>query len=128
MGEAVVDASVLIDALPADDGNSSRRELEKYEIHAPHLIGVEVLSWLRRYGSTGDRTIHPQLIRQHYIGLRITRRPHEPLLARAWELRQTVSAYDAQYVALAEALEAPLITRDRRLAAAAAPYCAVVVP
>jgi predicted nucleic acid-binding protein len=49
----------------------------------------------------------------------ITRYPHTPLLSRIWELRHNVTAYDAAYLALAEALPAPLITRDAKLAAVA---------
>ena len=50
-------------------------------------------------------------------GLSLTRYPHEDLLPRIWALKDNLTAYDAAYVALAEALDAPLITRDRRLAA-----------
>lgn len=52
---------------------------------------------------------------------------HAPLLARAWELRDNISTYDASYVALAGALDIPLVTADRRLARAAEPYCAVIL-
>lgn len=54
------------------------------------------------------------------LSMRLTRYPHEPFIRRIWELRENVSAYDAAYVALAETLEAPLVTTDRRLAQASA--------
>lgn len=54
------------------------------------------------------------------LNMRLTRYPHEPFVWRMWELKENVSAYDAAYVALAEALDAPLVTTDRRLAQASA--------
>jgi predicted nucleic acid-binding protein len=89
-------------------------------LHAPHLIDVEVTQVLRRYASNGEIT--PRRGREaldDVADLSLRRYSHEFLLPRVWELRNNLTAYDAVYVALAEALDAPLITRDSRLAAAA---------
>ncbi len=88
-------------------------------LHAPHLIDVEVAQVLRRYAATGQ--IDPERCRAALTDLgafSLRRYPHDFLLPRIWELRDNLTAYDAAYVALAEALDAPLLTRDRRLAAA----------
>jgi predicted nucleic acid-binding protein len=86
-------------------------------LHAPHLLDLEVLQVLRRVAQQGvvsktraDEAVHDLL------DLRLTRYPHHVLLSRVWQLRHNLSAYDAAYVALAEKLDAPVITRDSRLA------------
>jgi predicted nucleic acid-binding protein len=87
--------------------------------HVPHLFEVEVMHVLRRYALSG--ALSPERARLalgRLSTMRITRYPHSALLSRVWELRDNVTAYDATYVALAETLEAPLITRDERLARA----------
>ncbi len=129
MTAAVIDSSALIDALSDSEGDGTRQELMGLELHAPHLIGVEVMSWLRRLSLRGkvDAALEHRL-RGQYAALPLQRYPHEPFLDRAWELRDIITAYDAQYVVLAEVLHLPLVTCDRRLAAAAAPFCAVIVP
>lgn len=74
---------------------------------------------LRRYAASRD--IEAERGSEALIDLAafpITRYPHEFFLQRIWELRQNITAYDAVYIALAEALPAPLVTRDARLAAA----------
>jgi predicted nucleic acid-binding protein len=84
--------------------------------HAPHLLDIEVTQVLRRYAASGVAT--PERCREaldDLADLPLTRYPHDFLLARVWELRTNLTAYDAVYVALAEALDAPLLTRDRRL-------------
>ncbi len=129
MSDVVVDSSALIHALSSHEGSAGRRSLMSLDLHAPHLIGVEVLSWLRRLSRNGRLTaIEVQRLLAHYGNLPLQRYPHEPFFRRTWQLRDSVSAYDAQYVSLAEVLHVPLITQDRRLAAAAAPFCAVIVP
>jgi predicted nucleic acid-binding protein len=86
-------------------------------LHAPHLIDVEVGHALRRHAALGDL---PPARGEQAIGdlldLPITRYPHELLLRRAWQLRSRLTFNDAMYVALAELLVAPLITRDSKLA------------
>lgn len=87
---------------------------------APHLIDIEVTQALRRYARSGE--ISDERGREALADLAdlpISRYPHTALLPRIWELRNNITAYDAVYVALAEALDAVLLTRDRRLATTA---------
>ncbi len=87
---------------------------------APHLIDIEAAQVLRRYARAGeidDR--HGREALADLADMPIRRYPHHVLLPRVWELRHNLTAYDALYVALAEALDAPLVTRDRRLEDAA---------
>lgn len=118
----VVDASVVVEVLlrtPAADAIAERLFTPRETLHAPHLMDVEVAQVLRRYVARGE--VQPEHGRELVALLAqfpITRHAHQPLLARMWELRDNLTAYDAAYVALAEGLRAPLITRDQRLASA----------
>lgn len=89
------------------------------DLHAPHLIDVEMLHALQRLNANGqlsdDRAADARL---DFRELRLVRYPHLALADRIWELRHNLTAYDATFVALAELLEAPLITCDGRLDAA----------
>ena len=88
-------------------------------LHAPHLIDVEVAQALRRYVREGE--IDPASAASALDDLRsldLERYPHEALLDRVWALRENMTAYDAVYVALAEALDTTLLTCDGRLARA----------
>jgi predicted nucleic acid-binding protein len=88
-------------------------------LHAPHLLDVEVAQVLRRY--VRDKTIATQRGQEalHDLGdLALNRYPHDFLIPRVWELRATLTAYDAVYVALAELLGAPLLTCDGKIASA----------
>ena len=125
----VVDASALIEVLlrtSASPAVEQRLFASRQTLHAPHLLDVEVAQVIRRYVASGDieaergRTALTDLVQ-----FPIRRYPHDVLLPRIWELRNNISAYDAAYVALAEALDAPLLTRDRRLAAAASAHSVV---
>jgi predicted nucleic acid-binding protein len=118
----VVDASALLEVLlqtSAAARISQRIFTGRETICAPHLIDVELAQVVRRY------------VREHAITvdrggealddlaqLPIHRYPHDVLLPRMWELRHNFTAYDAAYLALAEALDTPLITRDRALGSA----------
>ena len=118
----VVDASALLEVLlrtPAAATVEARLFAAGETLHAPHLIDVEVAQVLRRYAAAGE--IGPARGRDALADFRdfpLRRYPHDLLLDRIWDLRANLTAYDAAYVALAEALDAPLLTRDRRLAAA----------
>lgn len=117
----MVDASVVVTALADDgaDGDRARARLAGERLAAPHLLDVEVLSaWHRLHalGAIDERRV--ALARADLDDLRVERTPHGPLLARCWELRANLTPYDAAYVALAEALGAPLLTADARLAGA----------
>lgn len=88
-------------------------------MHAPHLLDVEVAQVVRRFARAGelDQERGRELL-QDLLDLRIERYSHELLLPRIWDLRATVTDYDAAYLALAELLGAPLLTRDAKLARA----------
>lgn len=88
-------------------------------LHAPHLLDVEVAQVLRRYTRTGELDPARGLqALEDLVDFTWTRYPHDLFLLRIWELRHNVTAYDAAYIALAEALGAPLLTRDAALASA----------
>jgi predicted nucleic acid-binding protein len=118
----VVDASALLEALLRTGTAAVVRERlfgAAQTLHAPHLIDLEVAQVLRRFASTG--WIEPARCSEAIGDLSdfpLHRHQHDVLLPRVWELRHNLTAYDAAYVALAEALDAPLLTRDRRLASA----------
>ena len=119
----VVDASALVELLLPSDaaGTVAARLFDSGDsLAAPHLIDVEAAQVLRRYAQAGE--IDGRRGREAMADLAdmpIRRYPHDVLLPRVWDLRHNLTAYDAAYVALAEALDAPLVTRDRRLAGAA---------
>jgi predicted nucleic acid-binding protein len=124
----VVDASCLCEVLiGAPDAETVRQRLALDDDHAaPHIVDVEVFSVVRREHRRGrlDRTAATQAVEdlEAWPGERFG---HRLLLSRAWELRDTVRGWDAMYVALAEALDAVLVTTDRRLAAAPGPACRI---
>ncbi|HET9748653.1 MAG TPA: type II toxin-antitoxin system VapC family toxin [Casimicrobiaceae bacterium] len=119
----VVDASALLEVLLGTAASSriAARLFDAREtLHAPHLVDVEVTQVMRRYARSGDVSAGRGIqALQDLDDFPITRYPHHPFLSRIWQLRENVTAYDAAYVALAEALDAPLLTRDARLAASA---------
>lgn len=118
----VVDASALLEVLlqtPAAEPIAERLFDPEETLHAPHLLDVEVAQILRRYVLLGE--IDPDRGREaltDLADLSVERYPNDPLLPRIWELRDNVTAYDATYLALSEALGAPLLTCDARLARA----------
>ena len=117
----VVDSSALLEVLLETQAAAlvSERIFAPGEtLHAPHLIDLEVAHVLRR--DALFRALSPErgsLALEYLAELRLTRHSHVSLLPRIWELRNNVTAYDAAYIALAEALDAPLVTRDKALAA-----------
>ncbi|MBO3083054.1 type II toxin-antitoxin system VapC family toxin [Cellulomonas sp. zg-ZUI188] len=113
----VVDASAVVDFLLDPDRLRERFRAGGDDLHAPAHIDVEVLSALRRLAQRGTLTEgRARGAVDDLADLPLTRYEITPLLRRSWELREQVSAYDAPYVALAEALGATLVTRDARLA------------
>jgi predicted nucleic acid-binding protein len=119
----VVDASALLEVLlrtPAARAVERRLFDAGESLHAPHLIDLEAAQVLRRYAAAGQITAERgRAALDDLAALGVRRYPHDWLLIRVWQLRDNLTAYDAVYVALSEALDAPLLTRDRRLAAAA---------
>ena len=87
----------------------------KETLHAPHLVDLEILQVLRRFASAGKwETERATEALADFDALRIARHPHKPFRRRIWELRKTVTAYDAAYLALTESLGCPLVTRDAK--------------
>ncbi len=119
----VVDASVLLEVVlrtPLAKAIEAKIFDSGETLHAPHLIDVEVAQVIRRYAANGD--IGNDLGRAAVTDLAdlpLQRYPHGLLLPRIWALRNTLTAYEAAYVALAEGLDAVLLTRDKQLASAA---------
>jgi predicted nucleic acid-binding protein len=122
----VVDASAAVLGLLNDD--EARRRLAHEVVAAPHLIDAEVAHALRAQvirgtieASSGGRAL------QRWARLGIARFPVVGLLERVWALRDNVTAYDACYVALAEALDCGLLTADARLGSVPGPRCPVTI-
>ncbi len=124
----VVDASAVAPAI-ADGGPSGatcRSRIKGQAIAAPDLLGVEVTSVLRRQLANGLLTLEQATnALDDLLSLPLLVFPTAPLLRRGWELRDNVTVYDSCYVALAEALDCPLLTADKRLANAPGTRCAV---
>ena len=124
----VVDASIVVTALADDgtDGDRVRARLRGERLVAPHLIDVEVVSAWRRLAAAGDlEERRVRLAMEDLRSLRLDRVPHGPLVDRCWDLRGNLTVYDATYVALAEAMQVPLLTADAKLAAAPGVRCTV---
>ena len=86
-------------------------------IAAPHLLDMEVTHVLRRFVSAGELSeARARGAIEDHLAMGISRYPHDGLLERIWQLRANCTAYDAAYLALSEALDAALITCDKRLA------------
>ncbi|HZI97517.1 MAG TPA: type II toxin-antitoxin system VapC family toxin [Actinomycetales bacterium] len=125
----VVDASLLVDALVGgSSGDAAQAALGDgdEEVAAPAVLPAEALSGVRSLMLR--KVISRPLAMQAVSGiasLRIPLYPFEPFVERVWELRDNVTVYDAWYVALAEALDVPLLTADRRLAETPGARCEV---
>lgn len=124
----VVDAGCLFEVVAATPAASAVRRAfaADQEQLAPHLIDVEVFGVIRKYLELGriDRTAAVQAVDdlRDWPGERVD---HRPLLGRAWELRTSVRGADAMYVALAETMDATLLTTDARLVRAHGPRCSM---
>ncbi len=116
----VLDASAVVELLLGTEVGriiAARIGDPTIGIHAPHLVDVEVVQALRRYVQGGELDrVSATAALENLRSLDLERHSHEPLLGRIWALRQNLTAYDAAYVALAEALDAILLTCDVKLA------------
>lgn len=122
----VADASAAVSALL--NAGPARRALSDEQLHAPHLIDSEIANALRR--QVGGQRLAVDAAwsaLDHWRRLGVTRYPVVGLLDRVWELRESVSAYDAAYIALAEALNCTLLTADARLSRAPGSRCPITV-
>jgi predicted nucleic acid-binding protein len=117
----VIDASALLEVLlrtPAAKVVEDRLFAPRQTLHAPDLLDVEVAQVIRRYAANGEiDSGRGRMALTDLADLSLRCYPHDFLLPRIWELRNNLTAHDAAYVALAEALDTALLTRDRRLAA-----------
>lgn len=127
----VVDASVVVVAVLSAGGAGARaRERLRLDpdLHVPHLMDIEVAAALRRRVRLGQTDVGPAAqALADLTELAALRWDHAPLLGRVWDLRENLTPYDAVYVALAEALEAPLVVSDARIARAPGLSCRVEV-
>ena len=118
----VVDASAMTELLLQTKLGSKVEAMLLHgedTLHAPQLLDVEVLQALRRFVRKGDVGAERAREATEDLALMgVIRHSHAELIKRIWELRENLTAYDAAYVALAEALDATLVTCDRPLAAA----------
>jgi len=127
----VVDGSFVVAALVdgGHEGTWADGLLGNDTLAAPHLMPVEVANILRRAVGSGELSADAaSLAHADLLALRIDLFPYAPLASRVWELRENVTCYDAWYVALAEALNAPLATLDVRLSHATGPRCRFQLP
>ena len=131
-GALVVDASFVMALLTdSDDAMTAwaRDLIDGADLVAPHLMPVEVTRALRN--AERRELVTPEqaaLTHEDLIDLDVELHPFEPFASRVWALRHAVSPYDAWYVALAERLDAPLVTLDRRLARTADARCEFTFP
>ena len=120
MRSYVVDASAIGIGSPLIDSADA--------LFAPELIDLEIANLLRKAVLRHDRSAdEAAAMLAAWAGNEVTRFPHAPYLGTVWTLRENITAYDASYVALTMHLGSQLLTGDRRLAAAAARFCDVIV-
>lgn len=116
----VLDASATLELLlgsPSGRRLAERLAHPELTVHAPHLMSVEVAQVIRRLAASGQINLtRASGAITDLADLDVVRYEHDSFLPRMWELRDNLTAYDAAYIALAETLDAPLVTRDRHLA------------
>ena len=128
---AVIDASVAVAALidVGPHGIWAEQVIETGPLHAPELIRVEVTNILRRLERAKQiSTPEANAAHEDFMELEIELFSFDPFSDRVWELRHTVTSYDAWYVALAEALALPFATLDEHLCRAKGPQCEFLAP
>jgi len=128
---AVIDSSVLVAALvdSGADGAWAEELLSASELHAPELARVETANILRRLELAGRITnSQASAAFDDFMQLALELYPFEPFSDRVWALRHSTTGYDAWYVAVAETLDFPLATLDRRLARAKGIKCRFLLP
>lgn len=122
----VLDASAALSALL--NAGAARGAIARERLHAPHLIDTEIAGGLRRQVQMGSvETEQARSMLATWQRLGVSRYPTIGTLGRIWELRENLTAYDAAYVALAEALGCELLTADRRLSRATGVRCPVTI-
>ena len=118
----VLDASVVLEVLlktPLGTRHAERVLQTDTALHAPHLVDVEVAQVLRRLTLAREITeARAHEVLENLADLPLVRHEHVPLLDRIWQLRASVTEYDAAYLALAEGLAVPLLTCDGKLSRA----------
>ena len=122
----VVDSSVIVAALidTGPDGVWAEEVIDDQVLYAPELVRVEATNVLRRLERAEQiTTAEANGAQEDLTQLEIELFPFEPFSERIWELRHTLTSYDAWYVAVAEELGYPLATLDRRLARTVGPKC-----
>lgn len=126
----VIDASMVVAGLidSGTDGRWAEALLASDSLAAPHMMTAEAANILRRSAAAGAISAEQaSLAHADLLDLRVEFFPHAPFATRIWELRENVTCYDAWYVAIAEALGAPLATLDARLANAPGPRCRFLI-
>ena len=119
--------ALLVDAGPAGDWVAST--VRKGWLAAPELAMFETANVLRRQQLAGRlERVEATLAHQELLSLPLQLWPYLPLADRAWELRESVTAYDASYIALAELLGTAMITLDHKLQRASGPKCTILTP
>lgn len=129
--KAVIDASALVAALVdmGREGRWAESAVAEGDLAAPELALVETTNILRRLEQSGKITrLEATSAHRDLLRLDLALFPFAPFAGRVWALRNNLSSYDAWYVALAEALECPLLTLDARLGRASGPSCEIVLP
>ena len=129
----VLDSSALLDLLLGSQPNAGwvedRVKEADGEIHAPHIVALEVVNVARRLLQASVISLpRARALVEAVAESALQRYPHTAFLDRIWELRENVDPFDASYVALAEALDVPLVTTDRRLARAPGIRATVLAP
>jgi predicted nucleic acid-binding protein len=129
----VLDSSAAADYLLGSEPEASwvegQLDAAGWDVHAPHLLDVEVLRVLRRFVLAGQLdSERGRLLVELLAGFRLRRYPHVHLLARMWDLRDNFTSADAAYVSLAEALDKPLVTTDGTLARTPGSHAEILAP